>query len=310
MASELSGVFPVFQTPFHDDDQIDFVTLEKELHWLVDRGANGLVMAMVSETLRLSSEERDELAAFTCAFAKDRLPVVISVGAESAHTAARHARTATGAGASALMAIPPVATRLDEKGLEDYYIALLNASPLPLIIQDASGYLGNAMSLSLQAKILGDFGPDRILFKPEANPVGPKLSALRDATRGRARVFEGSGGLALRDTYRRGIVGTMPGAEVIDAQVAFWQALSQNHEVRATQLSEAIISLVSLQAHSLDGFLVIEKYLLQKQGIFRNRRVRGPAGFALDDETREEVDRRYQRLLDILEAPDNPSITL
>lgn len=310
MASKLSGVFPVFQTPFHDDDNIDFVTLEKELTWLVDRGANGLVMAMVSETLRLSSEERDELAAFVCAFAKDHLPVVISVGAESSHTAVRHARTATGAGASALMAIPPVATRLGEKGLEDYYVSLLEASPLPLIIQDASGYLGNAMSLSLQAKILNNFGSERILFKPEANPVGPKLSALRDATQGKARVFEGSGGLALRDTYRRGIVGTMPGAEVIDAQVAFWQALTHDHEERATQLSEAIISLVSLQAHSLDGFLIIEKYLLQKQGIFRNSHVRGPAGFALDEETRQEVDRRFQRLQDILNQSDNHATTL
>ena len=48
----LSGVFPVFQTPFHENESINWETLERELHWLLDRGANGVVMAMVSEVLR------------------------------------------------------------------------------------------------------------------------------------------------------------------------------------------------------------------------------------------------------------------
>ena len=296
MSDALQGVFPVFQTPFDKADSIDFSTLEQELQWLVERGADGVVMAMVSETLRLSSDERDQLAAFTCSTLQGKVPVIISVGAESTHTTVRHARAATRAGATALMAIPPVATRLNDDGMMSYYQAILDASPLPLIIQDASGYIGNAMSLSLQVALLEQYGPERILFKPEANPIGPKLSHLRDATGGRARVFEGSGGLALLDTYPRGIVGTMPGAELIDAQVALWGALKKSDATRAMALSEAIVSLVTLQAHSLDGFLVIEKYLLQKQGIFSNSRLRGPTGFDLDSETQSEVDRRFARL--------------
>lgn len=55
---ELRGVLPVFQTPYHPDETIDHATLEREIAWLHDCGAHGIVMAMVSETLRLSSEER------------------------------------------------------------------------------------------------------------------------------------------------------------------------------------------------------------------------------------------------------------
>ena len=296
MSSSLTGVFPVFQTPFHEDDSIDFGTLEKELEWLIERGAHGTVMAMVSETLRLSSEERDKLATLTCTIIDQRIPVVISVGAECTHTATRHVQHAESTGATAAMAIPPVATQLTESGLRSYYQAIIAASSIPIIIQDASGYVGNAMSIALQSELLDEFGPDRVLFKPEANPVGPKLTALRDATKGQARVFEGSGGMALKDTYRRGIVGTMPGAEVIDAQLAFWHALENGNESRASALSDAIIALVSLQCHSLDGFLAVEKYLLLKQGIFKNTRIRGPVSFELDPETIEEVDRRFDRL--------------
>jgi 2-keto-3-deoxy-L-arabinonate dehydratase len=300
MSDKLTGVFPVFQTPFHEDDSIDFATLEKEFEWLIDRGSNGIVMAMVSETLRLSSEERDELASRTCSIIDRRLPVVISVGAESTHTAIRHTRHAEESGAAAVMAIPPIATNLGEAGLRTYYQSLIAASTIPIIIQDASGYVGNSMSIELQAELLNEFGPERILFKPEANPVGPKLSALREATHGQARVFEGSGGMALLDTYRRGIVGTMPGAEIIDAQVAFWKALTDENTHRATQLSETIVSLVALQCHSLDGFLAVEKHLLVKQGIFTNSRIRGPISFELDRESVEEVDRRFDRLQETL----------
>ena len=65
----LRGVLPVFQTPWHDDESLDVETLEREIDWLFGHGADGLVLAMVSEVLRLSSEERDELAATACRLA-------------------------------------------------------------------------------------------------------------------------------------------------------------------------------------------------------------------------------------------------
>jgi hypothetical protein len=47
------------KNPAAADESIDLDVLEREIDWLFDRGADGIVMAMVSETLRLASEERD-----------------------------------------------------------------------------------------------------------------------------------------------------------------------------------------------------------------------------------------------------------
>ena len=193
------------------------------------------------------------------------------------------------------MAIPPVSIALGQDELDRYYTSILEAVEVPVIIQDASGYVGRPMPVELQAKILEDFGPDRVLFKPEAVPIGQNLSALRDATVGQARIFEGSGGISLVDSYRRGIVGTMPGAEMIDAQVALWKALAKEDLSGIYRISFPISSLVALQA-GLDGFLAVEKYLLVKQGIFRNTIVRSPVGFKLDEETKSEVERLYEIL--------------
>jgi hypothetical protein len=35
------------------------------------------------------------------------------------------------------------------------------------------------MSIGMQARLVEEFGPDRVLYKPEANPIGPRLSELR-----------------------------------------------------------------------------------------------------------------------------------
>src|SRR6188508_185853 len=91
---ELRGVLPVFQTPWLADETLDHETLEREIAWLYECGAHGIVMAMVSETLRLSSEEREELAAAACSLGKDGGVVVISVGAESSKLAERYAKHA------------------------------------------------------------------------------------------------------------------------------------------------------------------------------------------------------------------------
>ena len=292
----LRGVFPVFQTPWLEDESLDRECLQREIDWLFASGASGIVMAMVSETLRLSSEERDALALVACELGLPHGPVVISVGAESSKTAERHARHAEACGASTVMAIPPVSIGLGDHELLAYYRRILAATRLPVIVQDASGYVGRPMPIGMQAQLLQEYGPERVLYKPEASPIGPKLSELRDATAGRARVFEGTGGIALVDSHKRGIVGTMPGADLIVPLVALWKALEAGDTQRADQIHGPLAALISMQT-SLDAFLAVEKHLLCRQGIFRNTRVRGPVGFHLDDETRREVDRLFDRLL-------------
>jgi dihydrodipicolinate synthase/N-acetylneuraminate lyase len=294
-APGLAGVLSVFQTPYHDDESIDYATLEKEIQWLYDRGADGIVMAMVSEVLRLSSQERNELARQACRWGTARGAVVISVGAESSHTAEFYARHAQSVGAQAVMAVPPIAVVLGDDQLLDYYRRILRAVEIPLVVQDASGYVGRPMPISLMARLFDEFGP-RVYFKPEAVPIGPRLSELHAATGRQARVFEGTGGIALVDSFHRGIVGTMPGADLIDAIVALWRALNAGDEVAAMRIWLPLAALVSLQ-HSLDAFLAIEKYLLVKQCVFSNQLVRGPVGYALDEPTRMEVDRLFELLV-------------
>jgi hypothetical protein len=168
-------------------------------------------------------------------------------------------------------------------------------------VQDASGYVGQSIPMRVYLDLLDRYGPEKILFKPEASPIGPNLSALRDATAGAARIFEGSGGIFLIDSFRRGIAGTMPGVEVVDGIVALWRALTTGDEELAYRLSHPIGAMVALQLQAgLDGFLAIEKHLLVKRGIFLSARRRAPYNWELDPETAAEVDRLFGQLQVVL----------
>jgi len=291
---------PVFQTPFDESGDINATDLANEIDWLFANGAHGVVFAMVSEVLRMSSEERDSVAALACKLVDGRGPVVISVGAESTHTAVRHARRAEDAGATAVMATPPNLHPVGEDALLEYFTRIAAEVQTPLIVQDASGYVGASLSVEFQMRLHRELG-DRVLFKPEAPPVGPRLSRLMAGTSDRARIFEGTGGLYLIDSYHRGAIGSMPAADLVWAVAALWNALTSDDLKRAYRIAGPLAQIVSLQT-SLDSYVAIEKHLLVLQGVLTTSLMRDPVGEVLDEHSVQEIERLFGLLRAAVDA--------
>lgn len=301
MAAEIAGVLPILHTPFDGHDNIDTDSLQREIDWSFEVGADGVCSAMVSELFRLTTNERNTLNRMIVEMAAGRGVVVASVGAESTKGAIEFARSAEESGANGVMAIPPISAAMPESALWDYFCHLANAVEIPLIVQDASSYVGAAIPTQFYVRLLDEFGPEKILFKPEGAPVGPNISDLRDASSGRARVLDGSGGLLLIDAYRRGIRGTMPGVDLLDGIVELWRSLRNGNDTRAYEIYFPICGIVALQLQAgLDGFLAIEKHILVRRGIFTSDARRTPHTWSLDNETRQEVDRMLDMLLEKL----------
>ena len=298
MSGMIRGVLPVLHTPLQADETIDRDSLVREIDWCYEVGADGICGAMVSEVLRLTYAERLELTRLMSEISDGRGVVVASVGAESTRQAVTYARQAEEVGCDAVMAIPPVTTAVPESALWDYFSTLARECSLPVIVQDASSYVGNAISIDFYRRLLDEFGAEKIRFKPEASPIGPNLSALRDATEGQALIYDGSGGILLVDAYRRGITGTMPGVDLLDGIVALWNALRAGDDETTYRVYFPISAIVALQLQAgLDGFLAIEKYLLVKRGIFTSEQRCTPHAWELDEETKAEVDRLFDLLM-------------
>ena len=292
---QLAGVFNVISTPIDNNDEIDQKTLKKEIDWLIKCGSNGAVLAMVSEVLRFSASERRKQWQLSLEYLSDRIPLVVSVGAESAAIAVGLAKDAQKDGATAVMATPPSAFVASADEVKSYYQRIIEAVDITVIVQDASNYLGAPIELDTYVELIDKYGDERVQFKPEAKPVKERLAQLNKISNNRARVFEGQGGIDLLDTHPLGVKGTMPGAEVPWAIVGLWNALENKDLTTAQAIHTPLAKLISYQT-TLDAYVAVEKYLLVKQGVFVNTNQRGPVGFKLDEQTKSKIDLAYSEL--------------
>lgn len=74
-----NGVYPVMLTPFTEDNQVDFESLEKLVDWYIEKGVAGLFAdCQSSEMFFLTLEERVAIGKFVKERANGRVPVVTS----------------------------------------------------------------------------------------------------------------------------------------------------------------------------------------------------------------------------------------
>lgn len=298
-SNQLKGVFNVVSIPLNNEDQIDQSVLKKEIDWLIKCGSDGLVLAMVSEVLRFSAQERRVMWQKTLEYLQGRKPLVVSVGAESSAIAVELAKQAAFDGAAAVMATPPSAFKPTASEVKKYYQSIIEAVDIPTIVQDASNYLGEPIQLETYVELIDKYGENRVQFKPEAKPVAQRLDQLNKLSSNRAKVFEGQGGVDLLQTHPLGVKGSMPGAEIPWAIIELWRSLELGNLDKAKQIHQPVARLVALQT-SLDAYIAVEKYLLVKQGVFINTNQRGPVGFKLDKQTTESIEAAYEDLTKVV----------
>jgi len=253
---------------------------------------------MVSEILRMNLSERKVLTEAICTYAQEfKMNSIVSCGQETPELTIDLVLHAQDSGADAVMINPPIASKLSDDDIFNYFSAVFEKTVIPIVVQDASGYVGYSINVSVLTRLFKQYS-ERIYFKPEAVPIGQRLSDLRDATGGKARIFEGTGGAHLVDSFTRGVVGTMPGADISWALVKLWDSLVAGDWNRVNLINGAVANMVNLMP-TLDSYIAIEKHLLQKQNVFKNTFKIEPVSFTFDSETQAEAERIFNYLIEV-----------
>ena len=78
MSHAIQGILPVVHMPYREDFGIDYEVLQAEVDHVYACGADGIVLALASELLRLTDEERRQVAAFLVKANRDRGSVTIT----------------------------------------------------------------------------------------------------------------------------------------------------------------------------------------------------------------------------------------
>jgi 4-hydroxy-2-oxoglutarate aldolase len=132
----LTGLFPPLPTPFKKDGSLDLVSLQ-ELIRLLEPDVDGfLILGSNGEVAYLSEDERQAvLAAAREAIGPDKTMIVGAGGEATAHVVER-TRDASEAGADFVLVLAPYYNRasMTPSVLETHFMAVANASPLPVYV--------------------------------------------------------------------------------------------------------------------------------------------------------------------------------
>jgi dihydrodipicolinate synthase/N-acetylneuraminate lyase len=305
MRKEIKGVLPVVLMPYTEQGSLDEAGFFLQTEHIFDVGCDGFVVGQVSELLRLTATERFRLAELCAKAAEGRGVSVMSTGAESAEAAVEFSRHAESVGVDALLVMHPATLALNDEEMFRYFAEVVQSVTVPVLVHHAKSFAPDPLSIEVQARLLEEFGEVKVQFKPEAAPTPVRVSQLRDRTGGRARIFEGDGGMVLLDSFHRGLAGTIPATEIAEVVVVLWRLLEAGERDKAERLGHGLAYLMCHMMTSVDRYVSIAKYFLRKRNLINSTHIRGPVRYQLDDETRVEVDRTYTTLLALAKELDH-----
>ncbi|MGA2985863.1 MAG: dihydrodipicolinate synthase family protein [Terriglobia bacterium] len=297
-AGTFRGIFAILQTPFNQDDQVDWDDLGREVNFCVRAGDHGVVWPQLAgEFYLLSEEERTRGADVVIHAAAGRTNVVIGVQAPSSGLALKFAQHAEAQGASALIALPPYMGSVGLESAGSYYHTLSQGVKLPIFIQNTGAPWGPALPTEFVIQMARE-SPQFAYIKEEVAPVARRIGeyARSGVMKG---IFSGSAGRNLLDELSHGAAGTMPACQFTDVSVQIYDLATQGKIPEARAIFEKLLPMTNLE--EIYG-LPFMKEVLVRRGVFTTAKLRGVAGGGLDNLDRRELEEWWKELAPYLKA--------
>ena len=271
------GVFPVAPTPFKANGDVDLDGQRRVLDCMIDQGVDGIcILANYSEQFVLTDAERDALTELCLTHVAGRRPVIVTCSHFSTRIAAERARKAAALGASMLMLMPPyhgASLRADEPRMIEHFARVAEASPLPIMVQDAP-LSGVPLSVPFLARLAGEV-PQVCYLKIEVAGAAAKLRALIAAAGDTIEgPFDGEESITLMADLDAGATGTMSSALLPDliAPVLAHHRAGRRREAAAAYA--AILPLINYENRQCG--LRAAKTVMMEGGVIKSDAVRHP----------------------------------
>ena len=195
-----TGVIAAPLLPMHDDQSVDWVTLESYMDWIAGQNPAAIAMNMdASEVISLTEEEQFEVVRVCRSGIAGRVPFLSGIVAGSTKAAAAKAVKLRDAGVEGFAIFPPFPTfsgaPVPEQMIVRYHRAIAEASGLPIIcFQFPKGWGPDYTPEILKA--IAEI-PQLVAIKESSFDVAQTLSTIHGA----ARLAKPIGVLTGSDTF-------------------------------------------------------------------------------------------------------------
>jgi 4-hydroxy-tetrahydrodipicolinate synthase len=298
LTPDAAGTFAIAPTPFHDNGQIDFNSIDTLTDRYAEVGCNGVtVLGILGEAPKLEGNESLQVATRFIRRARN-LQIIVGVSATGFAAMRALARSSMDAGAAAVMIAPPPHLRTDDQ-ITGYFQQAVEAigDDVPWVLQDYPLTLTVVMTPSVIRKIVMD-SKSCVMLKHEDWPGLEKISSLRgfqkDGSLRPMSILTGNGALFLDFEMERGADGAMTGYAFPELLIDTVNLTKAGKRDAAHDLFDAHLPLIRYEQQPGVG-LAVRKYILKKRGMIASDAQRKPAS-SMSARARAEVDYLLSRV--------------
>lgn len=154
MTHAFTGAGVALITPFNEDKSVDYAALERLVEDQISGGIDYLVvLGTTGETPALSEDEKKEIVRFVIEKNSGRLKIIVGMGGNNTSALVQSIQKSNFEGVDAILSVTPFYSKPTQEGLFQHFKAVVEASPVPVILYNVPGRTGVNMDADTTLRI-------------------------------------------------------------------------------------------------------------------------------------------------------------
>jgi len=196
MTHPFMGAGVALITPFNEDMSVDYSALGRLVEDQISGGIDYLVvLGTTGETPALSDEEKKEIVRFVIEKNAGRLKIVVGIGSNNTLGLVQSIKNTNFEGIDAILSVTPYYNKPTQEGLFQHFKAVVEASPVPVILYNVPGRTGVNMETETTLRIARL--SEKVVGTKEACGVLAQFSKIIHEAPDYFKVISGDDGLTL-----------------------------------------------------------------------------------------------------------------
>ncbi len=291
MSELFKGAGVALVTPFQNDGDIDFKSLEQIIANQVKQGMDYLVaLGTTAETPTLTNEEKRDVVQLIKE-KSEGLPIVAGIGGNDTRKIIKQIGKFNFEGISGVLIVTPYYNKPTQEGMFRHYSEIAKASPVPVILYNVPSRTG--INLEAQTVVRLAETSEKIAAVKEASGILSQITTIAKYAPEHFSVISGDDVLALPivSIGGKGVISVIANALPGELSSLIHFALAGKYD-EARKLHFELIDLFKLLFK--EGNPGGIKALLNIQGLIENR-LRLPL-YKISDETWQEIKTAYEKI--------------
>lgn len=143
---KFQGTGVALVTPFDNKGSIDFKGLKKLLKHTAKGVDYYVVMGTTGESVTVTSEEKKRVLEYVIENNPKKLPVVFGIGGNNTQNVLDTIKSTRFRGVDAILSVSPYYNKPSQEGIYQHFIAVADASPVPVILYNVPGRTGSNLT--------------------------------------------------------------------------------------------------------------------------------------------------------------------